>query len=87
MSYSRYTGTELLQNILRFRFQNTKHLERFPMIQLQNAISEGHALFSQLFSEAQNYRVSSDVTNLKNIILPNVTDDQDEDSDDFSDDE
>ncbi|CAF1310879.1 unnamed protein product, partial [Rotaria magnacalcarata] len=74
-----YTGAELLQNILRFRFKNTKHLERFSMIQLQHAILEGHALLSQLFSEVQNYRVSSDVPNLKNIILSEAADDEDED--------
>ncbi|CAF4106879.1 unnamed protein product [Rotaria magnacalcarata] len=81
------TNRGTLFDISVFRFKNTKHLERFPMIQLQHAILEGHALLSQLFSDVQNYRVSSDVPNLKNIILPNVTDDQDEDSDDFSDDE
>ncbi|CAF1326838.1 unnamed protein product [Rotaria sordida] len=72
------TGAEAIKNILVFKFKNIDNSEGLSLVELQNSILQGQAVLSKLFNEIKNFSVSDDVPHLKNIILSNVTDNEDE---------
>ncbi|CAF3279786.1 unnamed protein product [Rotaria socialis] len=79
-------SAEAIRNVLVFEFEHTDHLEHLAPVDVQNSVLRSQALLSELLSKIKNYSVSSDVPNLKNIILPNLIDNEDKDSDDLFDD-
>ncbi|CAF4272002.1 unnamed protein product, partial [Rotaria sordida] len=72
------TGAEAIKNILAFKFKNIDNPEGLSLVELQNSILQGQAVLSKLFNEIKDFTVSDDVSHLKNIILSNVTDNEDE---------
>ncbi|CAM4973160.1 unnamed protein product [Rotaria socialis] len=70
-----------IRNVLVFEFEQTDNLDNLPPADLQNSVLQGHALLMELLSEIKNYSVPHDVPHLKNIILSEAVDDEDEDGD------
>ncbi|CAF1993270.1 unnamed protein product [Rotaria magnacalcarata] len=72
------TQAEAIRNVLAFEFEQTDNLESLPPAHLQNSVLQGRALLVELLSEIKNHSVSHDVPHLKNIILSEAADDEDE---------
>ncbi|CAF3799018.1 unnamed protein product [Rotaria sordida] len=72
------TAAEAIKNILAFEFQYVDHPERLSPVELQNSILQGQLLLSKLINEVQNISLHCDLPNLKDIVLSNVDDNQDE---------
>ncbi|CAF2134927.1 unnamed protein product [Rotaria magnacalcarata] len=70
---------EAIRNVLAFEFEQTDNLENLPPADLQNSVLQGHVLLMELLSKIKNYSVSHDIPHLKNIILSEAADDEDED--------
>ncbi|CAF2067850.1 unnamed protein product [Rotaria magnacalcarata] len=70
---------EAIRNVLAFEFEQTDNLENLPPADLQNSVLQGHALLMELLSKIKNDSVPHDVPHLKNIILSEAADDEDED--------
>ncbi|CAF3218062.1 unnamed protein product [Rotaria socialis] len=77
---------EAIRNVLVFKFEHIDHFENLALPDLQNSVLRSQALLLELPSEIKHYSAPHDVPNFKNMILPNVSDDEDEDSYDFLDD-
>ncbi len=77
--YLNYESADAVKNVLIF---NIKHDRYLPSAQLQEFILQGRAVLSTLYRKIQNVYIYEDIPDLKKIILPTVTD-----NDDSSDDE
>ncbi|CAF4052340.1 unnamed protein product, partial [Rotaria sp. Silwood1] len=72
------TAAEAIKNVLAFEFQHMNQPERLSPAELQDSIIQGQVLLSKLISEIQNISVDCDLPNLKDVILSNVENNQDE---------
>ncbi|CAF2818000.1 unnamed protein product [Rotaria sp. Silwood2] len=72
------TGAEAIKNALAFEFKNMDNSGDLSPVELQNSILQGQAVLSKLFDEIKDFSISDDVPHLKNIILSNVIDNEDE---------
>ncbi|CAF3189164.1 unnamed protein product [Rotaria sp. Silwood2] len=72
------TAAEAIKNVLVFEFQHVNHPERLPAAELQNSVLQGQLLLSKLMNEMQSISLHHDLPNVKDIILSNIDDNQDE---------
>ncbi|CAF4243024.1 unnamed protein product [Rotaria sp. Silwood2] len=75
------------KNVLAFNFKHKNHPARLSPLELQSSVLQGQLLLSKLFNEIKYVYASDDVLHLKNIILPNVADDEVENEDEEEEDE
>ncbi|CAF0909521.1 unnamed protein product [Rotaria sordida] len=73
---------KVIKNILAFKFKHKSRPAHLLPVKLQNFVLQGQLLLSKLFNEFKNVYTSDDVPYLKNMILPDIADN--EDDDDFS---
>ena len=85
------TGAEAIKNVLTFNFKQTGNLGCVPAAKLQYSILQGHAILLNLFNEIKELSMPKDLPSLKNILLSEVDNDEDEtdseDNDDISNDQ
>ncbi|CAF4919145.1 unnamed protein product, partial [Rotaria sp. Silwood1] len=81
-----YTGAvEPIKNILAFDFKQLNHPELVSITELQNLVLQGQVLLSKLYNIINETFIFDDVPNLKNIILLNVADNENDCEDDHDD--
>jgi len=80
-----YNGADAIKNVLTFNTKHVKHARHLTSAKLQEFVLEGRAVLSTLYRKIQNVYVYQDIPDLKKIILPTITDN--EDSSDSNDDD
>ncbi|CAF1322517.1 unnamed protein product [Rotaria sp. Silwood1] len=83
---------EAVKNILAFKFKDMDRTQHVSPSELQNSILHAQAILSTLYREVPDFSISHNIPNLKTIILPTFTDNEDssdseDDDDDMSNDQ
>jgi hypothetical protein len=80
-----YDGAEAVKNVLAFKFEDMDHTQLLAPSELQDSILQAQTLLSTLYREISGVSISETIPDLKAIILPTYTDNED-DSDSEDDD-
>jgi hypothetical protein len=79
-----YDGAKAIQNVFAFEFKNINQLSLLSSAELQNSVLQAQDVLSNLYNTIKDVLISSDIPNLKDIILSITNDDEDEESNDYS---
>jgi ubiquitin len=83
-------GAEAVKNVLAFKFEDMGHAQLLPPSELQDSILQAQTLLSTLYREIAEFSISKTIPDLRAIILPAPTsneDDSDSEDDDVSNDQ
>jgi hypothetical protein len=84
-----YNGAQAVKNVLKFKFTDLDRIHHISSAELQELVLQAHSMVSTLHQEIQEFSTSKTLPDLKTIILPTPTDNEDssETEDDMSNDE
>jgi len=74
-------SAEMIKNVLAFEFKDMNRASRLSSAELQTSVLQAQTVLSDLLNAIKGFSPTSNLPDLKNIILP-ITDDEDEDDDD-----
>ncbi|CAF1038619.1 unnamed protein product [Adineta steineri] len=77
-----YDSANTIQKVLKFKFKDMNHTQQLSPSQLQNSILQAQTILSTLYRNIKEFSISSDVPDLKNIILPISNNNDDNSNDD-----
>ncbi|CAF1087003.1 unnamed protein product [Adineta steineri] len=72
-----YDSMNAIQNVLIFKFKDMNHTQQLSPSELQNSILQAKTVLSTLYHKVLKLRISPDIPDLKNIILPTPNDNED----------
>ncbi|CAF1047412.1 unnamed protein product [Adineta steineri] len=80
-------SANVIQMVLTFKFQDMTATQQLSPCELQNSILQAKIILSTLYRTIKDFSISSDVPDLKNIILPIPNNNDDNSNDDNEDDQ
>ncbi len=86
-NYLPYDAIDAVKNILIFNDEDIERVNQLSSVRLQEFILQGRTLLLSLYRNIQNVYICDGIPNLKDIILPTITDDEnssDSEDDDMS---
>ncbi|CAF1409673.1 unnamed protein product [Adineta steineri] len=73
-----YDSMDAIQNVLTFKFKNMHNTQQLSLSDLQNSILQAKTVLSTLYHKTLKLRISPDIPDLRKIILPIPTDNEDD---------
>jgi len=71
-----YGHATAVKNVFMFNMKHVKNARHLPSTELQEFILQGRAVLSTLYQKIQDVYIHGDIPDLKKIILPIATDDE-----------
>jgi ubiquitin C len=80
-------SAETVNKVLEFQFQNIRNVHQLSLSELQHSILQAQTVLSDLYQKFKDFSVEQNVPRLKDIIMPSITDDIDDEESSDSEDE
>jgi hypothetical protein len=79
-------SAEMIKNVLAFEFKDVNPASGLSSVELQTSVLQAHTVLSDLLNAIKDFPLTTNLSNLKNIILPITDDDEDDDGNEDEDD-